>query len=84
MTDSYNKFIGKKQITHFGLDTVLDFGKHKGEALRDVDPGYIIWMVDTLKDRTFDDEVYELAQEHERHYEIAQEHEYCDERDYPW
>jgi len=48
----------------YDTDTVLNFGKHKGTILRDLDGDYLLWMIYNLTNAEFTDEVYDLAQEY--------------------
>jgi hypothetical protein len=54
---------GQQIETDFYLDTILSFGKYIGQNVRDIlkhDCGYVRWMIDNIKGRTFADEVIEM------------------------
>ena len=48
----------------YALDTVLNFGEHKGMELQNVPGDYLLWMIYNFTNADFTREVYDLAQEY--------------------
>jgi hypothetical protein len=51
-------------VTVFTLDSILNFGKHKGKTVREVmntSPGYIVWAYDNVDWFGVPDDIYEDA-----------------------
>ena len=48
----------------YELNTVLNFGAHKGTEVKNVPGDYLLWMIYNLTNAEFTMEVYDLAQEY--------------------
>lgn len=75
----------------FTKESVLEFGKHKGETVEDVlkyDPSYLVWCIENLKwfdvDTVLDDEIYERDSLTDGYCSLSDPYLYDDPYDYPF
>jgi uncharacterized protein (DUF3820 family) len=48
-----NRF--KYELEDDDRDIVLPFGKYRGKTLKEVDPAYLAWLIETIKPEGSDD-----------------------------